>query len=112
MAVIKGSTFELIVLNRLEHSKLPAPVREYRFHDIRKWRFDFAWPEYKVALECEGGTWSRGRHTRGAGYQGDLEKYNQAAVLGWTVLRYTPGMMESMLAELAVVLVDHKGRRV
>jgi hypothetical protein len=43
-----------------------------------------------VALEVEGGAWSGGRHTRGAGFLGDMEKYNAAAILGWCVLRCTP----------------------
>lgn len=62
-------------------------VEEYRFHPERKWRFDFAWPLHKVALEIEGGIWSGGRHTRGAGYAADCEKYNEAALAGWLVLR-------------------------
>ena len=44
---------------------LPAPVPEFRFHPERKWRFDFAWPEHKIAVEQEGGVWIQGRHTRG-----------------------------------------------
>ena len=74
---------------------LPRPEQEYRFHPDRRWRFDFAWPEYMIAVEVEGGTWTRGRHTRGAGFERDCEKYNAAAVRGWTVLRYTSGMIES-----------------
>ena len=62
--------------------------REYRFHPERKWRFDFANPHMKVAVEIEGGAFSGGRHTRGAGFVADCEKYNQATVLGWRVLRY------------------------
>lgn len=34
----------------------PEFVREHRFHPTRRWRFDFAWPDEKVALEVEGGT--------------------------------------------------------
>jgi len=64
---------------------------EHRFHPTRRWRFDFAWPSKKIAVEIEGGTWTGGRHTRGAGFQKDCEKYNAAAVLGWTVLRFTAG---------------------
>jgi len=68
---------------------LPAPEAEYRFHEKRKWRFDFAWPDSMVAVEIEGGTFVRGRHTRGMGHHKDCEKYNQATLLGWRVLRFT-----------------------
>lgn len=64
--------------------------QEFKFHPIRRWRFDFALLPLskKIAIEVEGGIWSGGRHTRGGGYIGDMEKYNEAAILGWTVLRY------------------------
>ncbi len=65
-------------------------VPEFRFHPTRKWRFDFAWPEHKVAMEIEGAVWVRGRHTRGSGFVKDMEKYNAAASLGWRVFRFTP----------------------
>lgn len=76
-------------------SKGPALVREYKFHPERKWRFDFAHLKSKVAIEIEGGTWSGGRHTRGSGYSNDCEKYNEAAKLGWCVLRYTAEKINS-----------------
>lgn len=66
---------------------LPPPVREHKFHPGRGWRFDFAWPTSLVAVEVEGGIYSRGRHVRPAGYMADCEKYNEARLLGWTVLR-------------------------
>jgi very-short-patch-repair endonuclease len=66
------------------------PDREYYFHPTRRWRFDLAWPQGKVAVEFEGLTGGKGgRHQRMAGYQGDVEKYREAAKLGWLVLRYT-----------------------
>jgi transposase len=71
---------------------------EYRFAPPRKWRFDLAWPELLVAFEREGGTWQRGRHTRPAGYANDAEKYNQAAIMGWIVIRGTADMIQSGLA--------------
>lgn len=64
--------------------------KEYRFHPRRMWRFDYAIPEYRVALEVEGGVWTGGRHTRPGGYLGDMEKYNTAAMFGWVVVRTTP----------------------
>lgn len=60
----------------------------------RDWRFDFAWPKRKIALEVEGGTWSRGRHTRGSGFEKDCEKYNEATLLGWRVMRVTGNMVK------------------
>lgn len=71
--------------------KLPQPVPEYKFHPTRKWRFDYAWPEQKIALEIEGGVWTGGRHTSGSGFMKDIEKYNTATVMGWRVLRTVPG---------------------
>jgi very-short-patch-repair endonuclease len=59
-------------------------VREYQFHPQRRWRFDFAWPSQKVALEVEG--W--GRHQTFEGYKADCEKYNAALQMGWKVLRF------------------------
>jgi very-short-patch-repair endonuclease len=62
-------------------------VEEHRFHPVRKWRIDFANLENKVGIEIEGGVWSGGRHTRGAGYSKDAEKYNEAIFEGWTIFR-------------------------
>lgn len=65
-------------------------VKEYKFHPTRKWRFDYAIPEYKIALEVEGGVWTRGRHTSPKGFLNDIEKYNTATLMGWRVFRTTP----------------------
>lgn len=82
----------------LKREGLPLPFPEYVFAAPRKWRFDFAWvvvpsftmPNVKVALEVEGGVWTRGRHTRGSGFLKDCQKYNEAACRGWRLLRVTP----------------------
>lgn len=66
------------------------PVAEYRFHPTRRWRFDLAFVAERVALEVEGGAFMAGRHTRGAGFREDLDKYGEAAALGWLVLRCLP----------------------
>jgi very-short-patch-repair endonuclease len=73
---------------RVEHL---TPEREYRFHLLRLWRFDFAWPEKKIAVEVEG----RGRHQSVSGFEADAVKYNAAAKMGWRVFRYTPHMVHS-----------------
>ena len=65
-------------------------VKEFKFHSVRKWRFDYAVPEHKIALEVEGGVWTGGRHTSPKGFLGDIEKYNTATLMGWRVFRTTP----------------------
>jgi hypothetical protein len=87
------SRLEDELARQLEGAGLPTPVREMRFDDTRAWRFDFAWPAPMVALEVEGATWAGGRHTRGRGFEADCEKYNAAALAGWTVLRVTGAMV-------------------
>lgn len=79
-------------------------LREFRFHPSRRWRFDFAWSEQKLALEVEGGIWVAGAHTRGAHFTSDCEKYNEAVLLGWRVLRVTSDMV---LKGRATELVRH-----
>lgn len=64
--------------------------KEFRFHPKRMWRFDYAIPAHKIALEVEGGVWTGGRHTSPKGFLGDMEKYNTATLMGWRVFRTTP----------------------
>jgi very-short-patch-repair endonuclease len=75
--------------------KFPAVTTEYRFHPTRRWRFDVAFLKEKLAVEVEGGVYVQGRHSRGAGLEKDCEKYAEAAILGWTVLRVTPRHVKS-----------------
>ena len=65
-------------------------VAEHRFHPTRMWRFDYAIPEHRIAIEIDGGVWQIGRHNRPKGYIADLDKFNHAAALGWRVLKFTP----------------------
>ena len=65
-------------------------VKEFKFHPIRKWRFDYALPEHKIAVEVEGGVWTGGRHTSPKGFLGDMKKYNTATLMGWRVFRTIP----------------------
>lgn len=71
-------------------------VAEHRFHPFREWRFDYAIPELKIALEVEGGIWNAGRHVRLDGFRRDMEKYNEAAALGWLLIRVIPNELLSV----------------
>ena len=111
-----ASTLEAALLEQFyllrQIERLPEPEREHRFHPERRWRFDLAWPRRRVAAEVEGGVWVRGRHTRGAGFERDAEKYNAAALLGWCVLRFTRRQIESGAAIDAIrEALTRRGKR-
>ncbi|MDH2535701.1 DUF559 domain-containing protein [Acinetobacter baumannii] len=72
--------------------------QEYKFHPTRKWRADFLITGTKILIEVEGGIWNGGRHTRGKGYLGDMEKYNSAAMIGFTVLRFSTEQVKAGVA--------------
>jgi very-short-patch-repair endonuclease len=78
--------------------KLPPPVEEYRFCPRRRWRADFCWPDFNLIVEFEGGAYTQGRHTRGKGFENDIVKYNTAALMGFTVLRFTATHVRTGLA--------------
>jgi hypothetical protein len=74
---------------------LPRPERELVFAKPRRWRFDLAWPSPMVAVEVDGGGFVQGRHSRGVGMERDAEKFAEAAIRGWTVIRCTPKQVRS-----------------
>lgn len=74
---------------------LAGCASEHRFHPTRRWRFDLAWPDRKLAVEVDGGQWMAGggRHNSDA----DREKLNAAAIAGWRVLRYSPRQLDDIM---------------
>ncbi|MDX9896341.1 MAG: hypothetical protein RBS34_12885 [Desulfofustis sp.] len=82
------------VLIQVRALGLPQPEKEYRFHPQRKYRFDLAWPGYRLAVEVDGGAYTGGRHTRGPGFRKDCEKLNEAILLGWRVMRAETNMVK------------------
>lgn len=89
------SIVEETFLTQLKLRQLPLPTRELQFDLARKWRFDFAWEELKIAVEIEGGIQSKGRHVRPEGFENDARKYNAAAMMGWKVLRFSSRMVSN-----------------
>ncbi len=86
---------ELAVQFRLHNIK---PHTEYRFDPERRWRFDFAWPVMKFAVEVEGITYDGGRHQRVEGFENDLDKYQAAMLQGWTVYRVSKKQIRNLQA--------------
>ena len=88
--------------------------REVRFHQTRRWRFDFVIIGTKLAIEVEGitsygrnknGSMKLGRHQTAKGIEADLIKYQEAMKLGWTVYRCSQGMVESGAAIETILLL-------
>lgn len=79
-------------------------LKELQFDAERKFRFDYAIPEARVAIEIDGGAYIEGggRHNRAQGFIKDMEKMNLAAAQGWRVMHFTPQQQYSMLAVQAV----------
>ena len=103
-----GSKLESQFLFLWRVAQGPPLEREFRFHPTRKWRADFAHLESRSLIEVEGGIFMRagGRHTRGSGYASDAEKYLEAALAGWRVLRLTERQLEIGTVERIVALLN------
>jgi very-short-patch-repair endonuclease len=94
---------DAVLVHLLAEQGLPSPVREHQFDEKRKYRFDYAFLDQKIALEVEGGRWRpHGAHNTGSAIARDCAKYNEAQLQGWMVLRVFP---ETLHTEETVLLV-------
>jgi hypothetical protein len=103
----KAKRIQVSFLSRLNAEGLPEATPEHRFWQGRRFRFDYAWVDKKIALEVEGGLYGNGKncprckrpsamgHTSVTGIRRDMEKYNEAAALGWRLIRVEPSKLES-----------------
>ncbi|MFT3712715.1 MAG: hypothetical protein QM817_34120 [Archangium sp.] len=87
------SPLETHVRRALRASSLPAPRLQYDVFDDGHYvmRIDFAWPEHKVALHCDGFTW----HRRRTQFELDAEQRTTLSALGWTHAIVTQRMLET-----------------
>lgn len=89
------------LLFQIKAAGLPDPETEVRFHPVRKWRLDLAWPdlEQPLGVEIQGGGWGRGKHRgkhhRPQGYRNDCEKMAHALMEGWRILFVVPEQIRS-----------------
>lgn len=98
-ALARREKLELTLLQQVRAERsLMQPVRQALFHHTRKWRFDLAWPGSMLAVEVDGLTHTGGRHQTVAGFSEDCVKLNEAALLGWRVLRVTAKHIRSGVA--------------
>ena len=84
--------------------------REFFFHPSRKWRSDWRVRDTHVLVEFEGGLFKKraAGHSSVTGILRDIEKYNEAALAAWIVIRIAPNHVRNGEAlkwvERAVVL--------
>lgn len=80
--------------NHLKHQHCPVLLlEELPAIPNRKFRFDYANVEAKVAIELNGGTWVNGRHNRASSITKEYEKNNLSAYYGWTVFYLSTDMI-------------------
>lgn len=88
--------------------KGPALIAESRLIPGRKWRCDYVHPESRIVIELEGGVWSNGRHSRGAGFVADCEKYLALTLAGYRVIRLTKEQITVPIIERIVEFMRGK----
>ena len=85
---------------------------EYKFHPTRRWKLDWCIMEYKIAIEKEGAVWTGGRHTSPQGFVKDMEKYNTATSMGYSILRFTPNELKKEYEKcLSIIRETIKNKR-
>lgn len=83
-----------------EEDSLHYFTREFRFHHHRQYRFDFAWPNLKIAVEIQGFAY----HSSKKAVIRDYCKYNLAVENDWLVIQVTSGMLTNHQDELQRVI--------
>jgi very-short-patch-repair endonuclease len=83
----------------------PELTPEFRFDPQRRWRADFAHLESRTLIEIEGGIFlaGGGRHNRAAGFAADAEKYFEATLAGWRVVRLTSRQITAPTVERIIL---------
>jgi very-short-patch-repair endonuclease len=96
-AGVRESTFEDRVFEALRAAGLPLPVAQHRVvlaggHR----RIDLAYPDAKIAIECDGFEWHHGR----AAFDDDRARRNELELAGWHVLHVTWAMTDEQIVTL------------
>ena len=90
-----GSDLERKIMTQIRQYGLPEPETQAMLIPGRKWRWDLAWPSKRLAVEVQGGIWTRGKHGRGSGILNDMDKLNAAQLAGWRVLQFAVNHIDS-----------------
>ena len=101
----KKSQLEKKLYDQIVDAGFPLPVcaftgdgKQYRFYPGRLWRMDFAWPDLKIGIECQGGLWAGKGHGGGTAYRNDRIKSAYAQFGGWIYLEASTDMIRDGMA--------------
>ena len=92
---MSASELENAFAMQLDAVGLDGYVREYQAIPGRRYRWDFAWPDKRVLVEINGGTYAHMGHSTGPGIARDYEKSNLAVLAGWKVFAFDRRMVEA-----------------
>jgi len=89
---VPGSPFERRFIQFLDRRRLPTAERQFVIEDQNSKfvaRVDFAYPELKVAIECD----SKKHHFGRGNWESDVERRTRLAALGWLVVHVSWDML-------------------
>lgn len=100
---IPGSPFERRFIQFLGRRRLPPAERQFVIEDGNGnfvARVDFAYPELKVAIECD----SKKHHFGRGDWESDVERRSRLAAFGWLVIHVSWDMLVNRPDELEALI--------
>lgn len=101
---IEKNTIEFVLISLKQKELITDFVTEHKFDSVRRFRFDWAIIDLKIAIEYEGLFSEKSGHTTVGGFTEDCIKYNLAIANGWRVLRYTALNYKNLETDLLKII--------
>jgi len=101
---VEKNTIEFILMSFKQKELISDYVVEHQFDNKRRYRFDWAIIDLKLAIEYEGIFSDKSRHTSVNGFSNDCIKYNLAVSQGWRIFRYTALNYQDLEADLLKII--------
>jgi very-short-patch-repair endonuclease len=100
---VPGSPFERKLIQFLSRRSLPLAERQFVIEDQAGnfvARVDFAYPDLKIAIECD----SKKHHFGRSDWERDVERRTRLAALGWLVIHVSWDMLVNRPDELEALI--------
>jgi very-short-patch-repair endonuclease len=92
----RESDLEDRVHELIREAGLPLPVPQFEVRiGGRSRRLDFAYPELRLGIECDGFEWHAPRER----FDDDRARANELLIVGWSLLRFTSAMSDAEIVE-------------